>query len=174
MKKTQIKACNHLDIPLISRIALQSYQENYTYIWEDEGEKYMEQTYSERAIAFDFEQEGAFYFLIYLDHEPVGFLKLVTGLDWHQKRCSNCLELQRIYLLREAKGHGAGKNSIDFIIEFAQKQECKLIWLVVLDSSPAQPFYQKVGFKHYEHGRLEYPLVKDEFRGYHVMGFELK
>ncbi len=52
-----------------------------------------------------------------------------------------------------------------FIKEYALKLNKKVIWLNVMTTSPALQFYRKFGFKGIKNYELDYPKIKDGYRG---------
>jgi len=51
-----------------------------------------------------------------------------------------------------------------FIEDLAREQHKSLIWLKVMESSIAIPFYQAHDFTQVKSTRLDYPNMKDEYR----------
>lgn len=168
-----IKECTAEDIPTILRVALQSYKEHYTYLWWDAGEAYMERNFSFSAIEKELAEEHSYFYLLYANNEPAGFLKINDAKPLAPHSREDCLELERIYLLEKVSGKGIGKKAIDFVRQVAIKKRRKLMWLKAMDSSLAVVFYQKMGFKLTDSITLDLPYMKDEWRNLLVMKKQL-
>lgn len=74
------------------------------------------------------------------------------------------LEIDKLYLLPQFTGKGIGKIAMNFIFDFAKRQQCPLLWLKVMESSPARLFYEAYGFKQTERTYLDYSFMIDEYR----------
>lgn len=171
----EIKQVTPSDINELAGVALQSYNEHYLYLWHDGGKKYISNNFTAEILSQQLKDKNAMLFLVYVKAgaSPVGFLKVninkpFTGFD---EKAS--IELERIYLIQEASRAGLGKKLLDFVETLAKQFDKKMIWLKVMDSSPAVHFYKHAGYKIVGQHRLTFPEMKDEYRGMHVMAKEL-
>ena len=88
------------------------------------------------------------FFFIYLDNQLAGYLKLNIDLAQTEKIDRNGLEIERIYIRKEYKRQGLGRQLLEFAIELATKERRKLIWLGVWEENEnALLFYQMFGFR---------------------------
>jgi GNAT superfamily N-acetyltransferase len=71
------------------------------------------------------------FFFIYLDNLLAGYLKLNIDSAQTEKIDRNGLEIERIYIRKEYKRQGLGRQLLEFAIELATKERRKLIWLGV-------------------------------------------
>jgi GNAT superfamily N-acetyltransferase len=162
------------EIPLIVEVALQSYNEHYTYLWTDAGESYMVRNFSPHVIEKELAVESSEFHLLILDNSPVGFLKIndKKALAPHSKE--ECLELERIYMLECVSGKGVGREAMNFVLNAAKERNRKVVWLKAMDSSLAVKFYKKMGFEITGSLVLDFPYMKDELRNLLVMKKQLK
>lgn len=165
----QITKCTANDIPDILIVALQSYQEHYTYLWTDKGENYIRLNFTSQVIAKEMVAEKSCFYLLWLRNEPVGFLKVNDEKPLAFYAATDCLELERIYLLQKASGKGIGKEAVAFVLQLAAERNRSVVWLKAMDSSPALKFYEKMGFETIDSYLLDFPYMKDEFRDICVM-----
>jgi GNAT superfamily N-acetyltransferase len=164
-----ITQCRAQDIPALLSVALQSYREHYLHLWEDAGEAYMKRNFSAAVIEKELAEENSFFYLLSLDNEWVGFVKINDEKAYGSYPKEECLELERIYLLEKVSGKGIGKRVMDFVVTLAREMNRKVVWLKAMDSSLAVLFYQKMGFQITGTFTLELPFIKDEWRGMLVM-----
>src|SRR5439155_1327583 len=75
------------------------------------------------------------------------FVKMNINQPLHNYEKFDCIELERIYLVRSATGKGHGHKVVEFCFEYARKLNKQLIWLKAMDSSEAVFFYEKLGFE---------------------------
>jgi diamine N-acetyltransferase len=155
------------DIPVLSRISAAAYMDHFKYLWFDEGKWYVEKCFSEEALRKEYALKGNQFFLILLNSEPVGFLKLRI---LSRNVCENCLELERIYLMKNQAGMGIGKFCMNWFEELARKQGFSKLMLKAMDSSTDSiAFYKKKGFKTCGETRLDFQMMKEEWRGMLIM-----
>ena len=169
-----LKICSTAHISTLVDVSIQSYREHYTYLWYDEGKKYIADNFNSESFKQQLTDANVALFLIYDEKkEAAGFLKLNIDKAYENYESQHTLELERIYLTKRASGKGLGKKVMDFAASFARDKNKKYILLKVMDSSPAVNFYRSAGFEIIGPWRLTFPEMKEEFRGMHVMVKEL-
>ena len=144
-------------------IAIRSYRETYEYLWDDQGDAYVNRFYSKDILEREIAMEGVSYFLIYADDEAAGYFKTTENALAPDEN-NNCLEIDKIYFLTQYKRKGIGKQVMQFIEQLARVKHKTQLWLKVMDSSTAIPFYLANGFTQVKSTRLDYPYMKDEYR----------
>lgn len=91
----------------------------------------------------------------------LGFLKLNFGNAQTEQKCENSLEIQRIYVLKTAKGRGIGSSFMSLAQEIALEKKFSCIWLGVWEhNEKAKEFYAKKGF--YKFGEHIFTLGSDQ------------
>lgn len=169
----EIKRIGIEDVALLSDIAIRAYCDHYKHLWYDEGKCYAKKSFSKENLLNELKDKNAWFFIILLNNEAVGFLKL--NIDAPLRENTNALELERIYLTKSATGKGIGKYVFYFVMDIAKECNKKLIWLKVMDSSAdAIAFYKKMGFEIFDVTRLDFEMMKPEFRGMYLMKREIK
>ena len=100
----------------------------------------MENFQSADAIAAQI-ASGYEYFLILSDGKAVGYLAVVP--DPAKSSC----QFSKLYILKDRRGGGIGKESMDFAEEFCRKSSLKKLWLTVNKyNSEAVAWYERLGF----------------------------
>ena len=165
MQKSQIKLCTEKDIPTIIHVAIQSYNEHYLHYWYDEGAWYKQQSFNPETLKQEMLDVDARFYLLYDAGTPVGFLKLNLHKKIEPYTDAECLELERIYIIKAGAGKGLGKQAVNFTLDIARSLNKKYIWLKGMDASPSMFFYESTGFEKIGTLRLDYELMKEEFRG---------
>jgi len=100
---------------------------------------------------------------VYDDDELIGYIRLKQQPHPDQPLQTG-LEVSKLYLLEQSTGKGAGKTIMAFIIDWAKQHHCAVMWLMVMDSSPAKAFYERYGFTETGRSNLDYPNLIDEYR----------
>ncbi len=169
-----IKLCDEKYIPTLIDVVIQSYDENYLYLWHDNGAWYKELNFNPDVLRKEMSDVDAHFYLLYDDNQvPVGFLKLNLHKKLEPNSGDECLELERIYIKKNAAGKGIGKSAVNFTLNLARKLNKKMVWLKSMDSSPSMLFYESTGFKKIGTTRLDFELMKEEYRGMVVYAFDL-
>ena len=155
------------DIPLLSSISVAAYLDHFKYLWFDEGKWYVEKCFSEEALRKEFALQGNQFFLILFNQEPVGFLKIRKPAG---DVCENCLELERIYLRKKLTGMGIGRYCLNWFEGRAKELGFSKLLLKAMDSSEDSiAFYKKSGFQTCGDTRLDFQMMKEEWRGMVIM-----
>ena len=173
MNMNTISICTEKDIPIIIAVALQSYNEHYLHLWYDNGEWYKQRCFTPEILREEMSDSNAIFYLLYDNDSPVGFLKLNLHKKLDPYTDADCLELERIYIIKAGTGKGIGKQAIQFTLDLARQLKKKFIWLKAMDTSDAIFFYEKIGFKEINTTRLDYDLMKEEFRGMVVYVYQV-
>ncbi|MBW4361538.1 GNAT family N-acetyltransferase [Flavobacterium taihuense] len=168
-----IKECQKSQLDLLFEIALQTYNDSYPYLWSDEGTWYLDAFYRKTEFEKELSAPNVFYFLVYDARKIIGYLKLKQNAipPYPQELCT---EIEKLYLLKEYTGKGIGKTLIKFIISLS-KEHCRpVVWLKVMESSPAKYLYAKYGFKQTDKSYLDYPAMKKEYRWLLTMVYQIE
>jgi len=155
------KKCEEIDLDLLHKIAIESYNDTYKYLWKDEGKLYLDRFYKKESFREELTASDIFYFLVYDDDKAIGFFKLKENAIANYAK-SECIELDKLYLLKIATGKGTGKIIMNFIFTFSKEKNCAVIWLKVMESSPAKFVYEKSGFVQIDQYNLDYPQIVEE------------
>jgi len=167
-----IKKCEGNDLNLLHQIAIQSYNDTYQYLWHDKGTWYLNEFYKKETFEKELSASDIFYFLIYDDDKAVGYFKLTEDII-EPYSASECMELDKLYLLKEGIGKGIGKIVMNFVISFAKEKNRSVLWLKVMESSRAKFLYEKSGFIQTDIYNLDYPEIVEEFASILTMVLEL-
>ncbi|MDR6764323.1 GNAT superfamily N-acetyltransferase [Flavobacterium sp. 2755] len=163
------KICSVEDIPQILEVYKQSYREHYTYLWTDNGENYMNSSFTVEKITSEMNEAQSRFYLIYDQESPAGILKINNNKAVDGKKDSDALEIERLYFLKEAAGKGLGKSALKMVLDLAAVENKKTIWLKAMKCADAVKFYEKQDFGVTAEMDLSYPFIKDEFKRMVVM-----
>ena len=139
-----IKA-NEKDISIIRHLAKESWEWAYADILEQDQIRYMlDKMYSDDELLSHFQNPNFHYYIIRQSQKELGF----AGFEFHYEQKTT--KLHRLYFLREAKGKGLGKKTIEFIRQKALGAKDTRIILTVNKNNSAKRFYQSQGFTIYQ------------------------
>ncbi|HEV7349391.1 GNAT family N-acetyltransferase [Telluribacter sp.] len=161
----------------LSALCLRLYPQFYLYLWYDAGEWYQRTRYNPEQLRTELSDPASEFYWIYQSEEglPVGYLKinLKARPAESTELTDNGLELERIYLLKEATGTGLGAQVLAWVAERAAALRRDYVYLYTMDSSQAIRFYEKYGYRKAGVKRLPFEQMKPEYRGMYLMIKEL-
>jgi diamine N-acetyltransferase len=187
-KSFQIDPIDASQAQRLGRLARTIYPQHYTHLWHDAGEWYVQTNFEPKRLEQELSDSNARFFIA-TDSEgrDLGFLKInlhtplsknALNTDYFEQIrfyediqfSDNALELERIYLLKEAQGTGLGKILTEMTFQIAKDLGRDCVWLKVMDSSfvPLK-FYKKMGFTLCGEMRLKFDKMKRDFRGMYMM-----
>jgi diamine N-acetyltransferase len=166
-----IKKADAADANELRDIGIRSYLPHYSHLWKPGGiDWYMHRCFSDEALQNDFSDANTEYYIIADESQNVGILKLVLQKPLPDSDIENALYLEKIYFIKEWTGKGAGNKLIQFTFSRARELHRECVWLMAMDTAD-KPIsaYQKSGFTIHSHTRLDFELMKEEFRGMVVL-----
>jgi len=135
---------------IIARIGKRSFRNAFEHLFESKVNllEYLEQTYDPIKLAKSVRKENNVYLLVWHQGEAVGFAKLKKN-SLNRHLLSNAqLELQKLYVLPEYQGTGAGRLLLLAIKDFATEVKPDYIWLDThVSNEKAIRFYERNGFR---------------------------
>lgn len=161
----EIIPCTIKDAEKLADIAIRSYKDYYLYLWHDNGDWYIKRSFAPAVLQRELEDPNSAFYLLLANRKTVGFLKLNIDQPLKNYEQYNCLELERIYLIKSATGKGLGRRVVEFCFEYAKGLDKEIIWLKAMDSSDAVLFYEKLEFERCGTSLLDFEQMKIEFRG---------
>ena len=115
---------------------------------EEDMRKFLAETYSAEKLSAELANSESVTFIAYTNGTPLGYLKLNIGNAQTEKCLDNALEIQRIYILKSAKGQGIGSAFMQIAENFASEKKLSTIWLGVWEhNEPAKKFYKSKGYE---------------------------
>jgi len=158
-----IKECQKNQLDLLFKIAIQSYNDTYQYLWTDKGKAYLDEFYKKEDFQKELSAPDTFYFMIYDSGRASGYFKIKhNSLSTYPT--DQCTEIDKLYLLKDYMGKGLGKAVMEFIISLCKKNKRPILWLKTMETSDAKYFYEKQGFTQIDKVYLDYHTMKPEYR----------
>jgi ribosomal protein S18 acetylase RimI-like enzyme len=112
-----------------------------------------------------------FYFLTD-GNELKGYLKLNRGMAQTENQGDEALEIERIYIIKQAQGFGYGKELLNKAVQLSIEEGLPFLWLGVWENNvSAIRFYERNGFIPF--GEHVFMLGNDSQRDI-LMKFDLK
>ncbi len=159
------------DLQELCDIGIESYVPHYAQMWKPNGlEWYLNRCFGDEFLQNELTDANVEYYIISSAEMNIGILKLVLRKPLPDSDIENALYLEKIYFIKEWTGKGVGRELMNFAFERARETNCDCVWLVAMDTAdkPIQA-YEKAGFTIHSRKRLDFELMKDEFKGTFVM-----
>ena len=140
----------------------------HTFRSREELHEYLEYTYDPVKLVKSLRKQNNVYFLAMLNNEPVGFAKVkYNSLNEHIEPIAQ-IELQKLYVLPEYHGTGAGTALLNEVKRLAYDKQADYLWLdTPITNEKGIGFYERNGFGRM--GRYFFTIGTQRFE-YHVMG----
>lgn len=142
--KIYIKEASIDQIPVIQKIADESYLIAYSGIHSDEQNRYMlDQMYNTESLKQQMTEEHSCFLLVYINDLPVGYCAYKPHLSE-----ADTIYIDKLYILPAYKGNGLGRFLVERVMEEAKilYPQGYTIKLDVNRSNSARAFYEHLGF----------------------------
>lgn len=137
------------DVPRLSEIAQQSFYDTFTgTCTEEDMQGFLIDYFAEAPLSKEISNENDFCYFAKADGVAVGYIRFMEDYSgFPEVQQWKALELKRIYILKEFHSLGIAQQLMDFYIDYAVKEQYKVLWLGVWEHNlRAQRFYEKYGF----------------------------
>lgn len=140
--------CTAKDIQEVRTIGIKTFSESYSHLnTKEDMRSYLSKAFSYERIRTELENKKSSFYLLKRSKDVLGYIKINFPRSRTGRNKKNCLELERMYLLKEHQGKGLGRLLLKKTIEIAVENKMNCIWLGVWSKNPdAIRFYEKNGF----------------------------
>ena len=136
--------------PAVAGIGRKAFSDTFGHLFKSKQElhEYLEYTYSIAKIRNGIRKDHNAFFLALANGRPVGFVKLKKYSLNSLIDSVSQMELQKLYVLKEYHGTGAGAGLMKAAIALARKEDLEYLWLdTYVGNSRGIRFYEKHGFE---------------------------
>ena len=160
--KLDIKKCTINDLVALCEISYNTYNDTFKAVnTPDNMKDYLEKAFDLRKIRDELLNASSQFYMLYVDEELAGYLKLNEYEAQTEMNDLQSLEIERIYVAKEFHSKGLGSVLLNRAIEIAGELKKSYIWLGVWEKNhKALEFYRKNGF--YQIGQHSFFMGEDE------------
>ncbi|GAB2485246.1 GNAT family N-acetyltransferase [Algoriphagus taiwanensis] len=163
------------DQPSLFALMDQVYKDPYRYVWEDEGDWYVNLIYNPQTLQKELSRSRTHYFFVEWRERKIGILKYDFPFSPREIEIPNAMKLHRLYLHKDAHGQGIAKALLDHCEIIAKQNHLESIWLESMDCQvQAKRFYEKMGFQKVLAYTLDFERIFPEYRQILILKKELK
>ena len=166
-----IKKASPADLRELQDIGIRSYLPHYTHLWKEGGvDWYMRRCFADEVLQLELSDPNIEYYIVNAKGRNIGILKLVLQKSLFDSDVENALYLEKIYFVKEWTGMGVGRELMEFASNRAKALNRDCIWLMAMDTSE-KPIaaYKRAGFVIHSRTRLDFEVMKEEYRGMVVL-----
>jgi diamine N-acetyltransferase len=144
-----IKRATVSDTQTISFLGKKTFTETFAGLFkQEELKKYLDDTFNVGKLENSLVKNGNIFGILYYLDDPVGYYKVKIGMYNDHSINDNYVQLQKIYILHDYLHLKLGKKMLENILSLKEIRDCKMIWLVVLNTNyRAIKFYENNGFE---------------------------
>ncbi|OWA35882.1 GNAT family N-acetyltransferase [Saccharibacillus sp. O16] len=145
---TTIRKAAAGDLQKLREISIETFRD--TFARENTPENlnaYMNQAFDEQKLALELTEPNSTFYLLEIEGQLAGFLKLNVGQAQSEAMGDEALEIERLYIRRAFKRRGLGRQLIELALHEAREQGKRKVWLGVWEKNTAAiAFYECLGF----------------------------
>lgn len=137
------------DLAALRDISISTFVDTYAqYNTQENMQRYIDTEFSNEVLSNILEiNDSQFYFALD-EHKIIGYIKVNFAPAQTDLHDPQSLELERIYVVKEYKGKGAGKFLLDRAMQIAVDNSFVYLWLGVWEKNTAAlEFYARNGFE---------------------------
>ena len=138
------------DVVLLQTIGRQTFADTFgNTCTKNDMQRVLELYFNSAQVALELADDSDNFFFYEEDGIVKGYMRInakhICPLDSFQNQ--KCIELVRLYVLKEFHGTGVANKLMDFAIDFARKNDFTVMYLSVWEYNfRARGFYEKHGF----------------------------
>ena len=150
------------DLEIVQSLGRQTFSETFSDSNSEEMMKqYLEESFSTEKMISELNNLDSYFFTAWEDDDPIGYLKLNSGLAQTELQNDVSLEIERIYVKKSHHGKKIGQLLYEKALEMAENLQKEYLWLGVWEENHrALDFYRKNGFETF--GTHTFRLGEDE------------
>jgi ribosomal protein S18 acetylase RimI-like enzyme len=137
------------DVSALVTLGKASYLHHYGSIWSATAlQDYMDEQFAPALIEAEIAGGQSQYLMMHDEDALVGYAKINFNRKVPLDPARSGTELQKIYFLPEATGHGFGRRLIEYILAEATRAGEDVVWLDVLKTNDGgRRLYERCGFR---------------------------
>ncbi|MBI4844990.1 MAG: GNAT family N-acetyltransferase [Candidatus Omnitrophica bacterium] len=149
--KLKIRVAKKKDTGLLAALGRKTFYQTYAKSHSKKDMScYLKENFSKKHILTCLQNKNNLFLIAFINDIPLGYAKLSAEKKCPALKKANAIELERIYVLKNATGKKTGTALMKKAIKIACKKKCAVIWLSVWEHNPkAISFYRKFGFRQF-------------------------
>ena len=144
-----IQLATESDAELIADLSHQTFYDSFSeHNTRENMDKFMSEQFTRQKLIDEVGQPWHLFFLAFMNDEPVGYVKMRDGSVPLDLVNQPCIEIARIYSVKNKIGKGVGKKLMQACHDIAEQKGKKILWLCVWKKNQrAIDFYIRWGFE---------------------------
>lgn len=152
MLQPLIRPASKEDATLLSWLSTVTFYDAYEHLTTKANMSFYVDTYfNEFVITEEISSGQHKYFIVFLEQEPAGYVKIGDIHTPEKLADEKVLEIERIYVLKKFQKMKIGLLLMDFCRKYAEDGKYSFLWLCVWnENKTAIEFYRKYGFENFD------------------------
>ena len=144
-----IRYATQEDLDLLSELGAKTFFDTYGETNTEENMRsYMRATFDKAVIMKELNNRTVSFLIAMTSDTAIGYAKLGRNNIPGNIALNQAIELERLYIVKEAKGRGVGSALMNACMALARSESFKVLWLGVWEHNHrAMDFYKKCGFE---------------------------
>ena len=144
----EIRKINSGYLEALRKISIETFIDTFGEENSPENIKiYLEKAFNSKKLAAELHNPFSYFYFIYFNEEPAGYLKLNTEDAQSENTDKKALEIERIYVRKKFQRKGLGNFLLNKAAKTAENLGKTILWLGVWENNRnAIEFYKKSGF----------------------------
>ena len=120
-------------------------------------DSYLQDAFNKEKLTAELDNKNSKFYFLYVDKDLTGYLKVNEAPAQTDIKDQESIEIERLYVRKEFKGKGLGKELMNYAIQLAREMKKNYVWLGVWEkNTDAISFYTRMGFN--EFGRHPFKM----------------
>jgi ribosomal protein S18 acetylase RimI-like enzyme len=144
-----LRRCRDDELDVLRELARRTYDDSFRHLNTPATmEAYLEKAFAREKLEGELHDPRSEFYFLERDGEIAGYMKVNEGEAQSDLRDPDGLEVERIYVTREAQGKGLGKSMLEAAERIARRKGKRYMWLGVWEKNVnAIAFYRRMGFR---------------------------
>src|ERR1043166_6373313 len=131
-----IQLATESDAELIADLSHQTFYDSFSeHNTRENMDKFMSEQFTRQKLIDEVGQPWHLFFLAFMNDEPVGYVKMRDGSVPLDLVNQPCIEIARIYSVKNKIGKGVGKKLMQACHDIAEQKGKKILWLGVWEKN---------------------------------------
>ncbi len=168
----QFKKCELADLDLLRDLSEETFADAFEkHNNPSDFKAYVDTAFTAATIKDQLVNPDSDFYFVLKAEAVIGYFKVNEQAAQSDLKLQNTLELERVYIIKEAQGNGYGTRILDEVVGQARSLKMKSVWLGVWEHNTAAiRLYERYGFKKF--GSHPYWLGGDKQTDF-VMRYDL-
>ena len=140
--------CQETELDVLVKISRKTFSDAFAADNKPKDFKeYIDAAFCKQKVLGEFQDLNTTFYFVNQNKKTIGYFKLNVGEAQSDLKLAECMELERIYVVKEFQGKGCGEMILNKVKQLATVAGKSFLWLGVWEKNTrAIEFYKRHGF----------------------------